>query len=198
MYVVYGAKSRLSVGKHKSEDAVAFEDATDVRAYRNAMSAWVKYGVGELNVSGFSDMRGFEALFDGIFAAGGLVLSPDESRALIIVRHGKYDLPKGKAEDGESAEETALREVEEETGAQALRIVRPLLTTRHVYQNPHKNGKWTLKTTRWFLMQTDADFVARPQTDEGVSAVEFVPVAELDGLPTYPAVADVFHAYLHL
>lgn len=195
MYVVYGSASRLYVGGGKAPDDVAFDEAVDVPAYRNAMAAWVKYGSGGLNVPRFPDARGFEALFDGIAAAGGLVLSSDETRALVIVRHGKFDLPKGKAEDGETLEQTALREVEEETGAQALRILRPLLTTRHVYRNPFRNGRWTLKTTHWFLMKTNGVFAARPQTDEGVTRAEFLPLSELLYLETYPAVADVFRAY---
>jgi 8-oxo-dGTP diphosphatase len=53
-------------------------------------------------------------------AAGGVVArEADGIVEVVVVHRPKYDdwtLPKGKAEDGESDEECALREVEEETG----------------------------------------------------------------------------------
>jgi 8-oxo-dGTP pyrophosphatase MutT (NUDIX family) len=54
-------------------------------------------------------------------AAGGLVLRRDAEGAvrLALVHRPKYDdwtLPKGKLHDGESHEQAALREVEEQTG----------------------------------------------------------------------------------
>jgi 8-oxo-dGTP pyrophosphatase MutT (NUDIX family) len=56
-----------------------------------------------------------------VHAAGGVVTrtAADGSIEVLIVHRPRYDdwsLPKGKAEPGERAEETALREVEEETG----------------------------------------------------------------------------------
>ncbi len=57
-----------------------------------------------------------------IFAAGGLLWREGEKgRELALVyrkRYGDWSLPKGKSDKGESLEETALREVEEETGCQ--------------------------------------------------------------------------------
>jgi 8-oxo-dGTP pyrophosphatase MutT (NUDIX family) len=55
-------------------------------------------------------------------AAGGVITrsaGPHDERELLVVHRPRYDdwtLPKGKAEPGESDEECALREVEEETG----------------------------------------------------------------------------------
>jgi 8-oxo-dGTP diphosphatase len=53
-----------------------------------------------------------------VFAAGGL-LWRDDSDTLAVVHRSRYDdwsLPKGKLEPGELLPETAVREVEEETG----------------------------------------------------------------------------------
>jgi 8-oxo-dGTP pyrophosphatase MutT (NUDIX family) len=53
---------------------------------------------------------------DVVRAAGGLVLREDE---VLVVHRPHYDdwsFPKGKAEPGETDEECAVREVEEETG----------------------------------------------------------------------------------
>jgi len=49
--------------------------------------------------------------------AGGLVTN-ENNELLMIFRRGKWDLPKGKADEGETVEACALREVEEETGNQ--------------------------------------------------------------------------------
>jgi hypothetical protein len=48
-------------------------------------------------------------------AGGGLVYN-EKNQVLFIFRNGKWDLPKGGIEKGEAIEETAMREVEEETG----------------------------------------------------------------------------------
>jgi 8-oxo-dGTP diphosphatase len=52
-------------------------------------------------------------------AAGGVVVRDDDSGTVLVVHRPRYDdwsFPKGKAEPGESDEDCALREVEEETG----------------------------------------------------------------------------------
>ncbi|MBO4403099.1 MAG: NUDIX hydrolase, partial [Bacteroidales bacterium] len=60
--------------------------------------------------------------FDVEKAAGGLVENA-KGELLVIRRFGYYDFPKGHVEAGESWEETALREVEEETAVSGLRIL---------------------------------------------------------------------------
>ena len=57
-----------------------------------------------------------------IKAAGGLVYN-QENKLLMIFRNGKWDLPKGKLEEGESIENCAIREVEEECGISNLQII---------------------------------------------------------------------------
>jgi 8-oxo-dGTP pyrophosphatase MutT (NUDIX family) len=56
---------------------------------------------------------------DVVRAAGGIVVRRDGDEAQILLVHrprGDWTFPKGKAEPNESDEDTALREVEEETG----------------------------------------------------------------------------------
>src|SRR5699024_9107797 len=84
-----------------------------------------------------------------IVAAGGLVKNP-EDKLLFIFHRDRWDLPKGKVEKGEQIKEAAVREVEEETGVENLKIVAPMSVTYHVMK--HK-GKFRLKETHWFSME---------------------------------------------
>ena len=87
---------------------------------------------------------------------------------LFIFRNGKWDLPKGKTEKGENIEQTAVREVEEETGVTGLEITEFLLHTYHVFK---RNGEYRLKLTHWYAMETEYNGVFAPQEDEGIMEV---------------------------
>lgn len=102
-------------------------------------------------------------------AAGGLVKKNGEY--LFIKRNGLWDIPKGKLEKGESPEEAAVREVEEECGIPVPVIEKHLMDTWHTFK---KKGQKILKKTYWYLMkegETIDDF--HPQQEEGVSDVRF-------------------------
>lgn len=94
---------------------------------------------------------------------------------LFIYRKGCWDLPKGKTEKGEAIEDTALREVCEETGVSGLKIKRPLSPTFHIMK---RKGKYRLKITHWFEMQTDCEQELIPQTEEDITKVEWKDVKE--------------------
>ena len=108
-------------------------------------------------------------------AAGGIVRK--DGKMVSIVRKGIPDLPKGHIEKGESPEEAALREVEEETGIGKLQIVKTLPSTWHCYL---ENEEWKLKRTYWFLMQTESEIKAKPQTEEGITEIKMIGNEELD------------------
>lgn len=81
-----------------------------------------------------------------IKAAGGIVLrNTKKGKLRVLVAHRpQYDdwgLPKGKADKGETAEETAIREVLEETGYHC-RIVGPVGTTRYRVSSGVKEVVW--------------------------------------------------------
>lgn len=108
--------------------------------------------------------------FETVTAAGGIVLNK-ENKILWIFRRGKWDLPKGKADDGETPEETAIREVQEECGIKNLRIKEFLGNAYHIYPIT-KGKKAVFKTTHWFLMETDdVDFI--PQLEEDITEIRF-------------------------
>lgn len=114
--------------------------------------------------------KAFFKQFTPIAAGGGLVMN-ETGQLLMMQRRGKWDLPKGKCDEGESMEECALREVSEETGVHNLKIIRALAPTYHTY---HAYGKHMLKTTSWFVMQATSDEVLTPQTEEDITALEWV------------------------
>lgn len=122
----------------------------------------------------------FRSLFLEMPAAGGVVIR--EGRLLFIFRNGKWDLPKGKSEKGETSSETALREVSEECGITGQQIVKPLFPTHHIYLSPYPGfkGKWIFKETFWFEMKYDKAEEAFPQRKEGITRLKWFSPAELD------------------
>lgn len=106
----------------------------------------------------------FLSHYDLIDAAGGLVLTP-EQKILLIFRLGHWDLPKGKIEPGETPEEAAVREVEEETGITQLERGPLFDITYHTYRLG--SGKRCLKRTYWFRMSAPEQSL-RLQTEEGI------------------------------
>lgn len=101
-----------------------------------------------------------------IKAAGGLVFRESSKGKLkVLVAHRpRYDdwgLPKGKADKGETPEETAIREVLEETGYHC-RIVAPVGTTRYRINSG-------IKEVNWFAMRPLPDspgFKKNKEVDE--------------------------------
>jgi 8-oxo-dGTP pyrophosphatase MutT (NUDIX family) len=109
-------------------------------------------------------------LFPVINAAGGLVKKPND-QILFIFRYGKWDLPKGKMEEGETVSETALREVAEETGVTGLKITKELIPTFHTYK---MDGKRVVKKTHWFEMSFVDDSLIQPQVIEDITVVKWL------------------------
>lgn len=103
-------------------------------------------------------------------AGGGLVFN-DKNEVLFIYRNKKWDLPKGGIEKGEEIEDTALREVQEETGVKGLKITRKLNKTYHIFK---RNGRYKLKITHWFEMKTSFSGKMTGQLEEGIEKVEWV------------------------
>jgi mutator protein MutT len=97
-------------------------------------------------------------------AAGGLVMN-EKGEYLIILRHNKWDLPKGKLEYDETPEAAAVREVSEECGITPPQIIKPLEKTYHTY---HEKGKRMLKKSNWYLMQSNNAGELKPQTEENI------------------------------
>lgn len=108
-------------------------------------------------------------------AGGGLVYN-EKGEVLFIFRNKKWDLPKGGIEKGEEIEDTAMREVEEETGVSGLKITGKLQKTYHVFR---RNGQFKLKITHWFEMRTTFKGDLQGQLDEGIEKVAWLNPEEI-------------------
>lgn len=121
-------------------------------------------------------------------AAGGTVHSGKD--ILFIFRNGKWDLPKGKRDKGESIEQCAVREVEEECGLKDVEILNFIGITYHTYE---LKGKNYIKQTFWFNMKISKKQKLVPQTEEGISEAKWIkPTALNEPLSnTYLAIKEV-------
>lgn len=124
-----------------------------------------------------------------IEAAGGLVEN-ERHEILWIYRKGKWDLPKGKMEAGETIELTAIREVEEECGIQVGRLVSHVLTTYHTYK---ESKQYILKANHWYHMLASSAQPLTPQTSEGIDHVCWKNKSEWPDLlqKSYRSIEDV-------
>ena len=104
-----------------------------------------------------------------VIAGGGLVYNSNDE-ILFIYRNKKWDLPKGKAEKGENIEQTALREVAEETHVEGLEIKSFLQTTFHII---NRNDKYKLKETHWYEMKTEFTGELVPELSEGIKKAKW-------------------------
>ncbi|BFG69585.1 hypothetical protein KACHI17_04660 [Sediminibacterium sp. KACHI17] len=112
-----------------------------------------------------------------IKAAGGLVLN-EKQEILMIFRRGKWDLPKGKLDEGETIETCAVREVMEETGLSDVTLGPLLTVTHHTYFDPWIKEE-VIKETYWYQMQATVDQTLIPQTSEDIEVIEWVSSATL-------------------
>jgi 8-oxo-dGTP pyrophosphatase MutT (NUDIX family) len=111
----------------------------------------------------------FQALFKHIEAAGGVVTNT-KNEVLMIFRRNSWDLPKGKIDEGESPEEAAVREIQEETGLNDVKLGDFICHTYHTYT---MKGKRILKKTWWYTMTTP-EMTLIPQTSEDIEQAVWV------------------------
>jgi 8-oxo-dGTP diphosphatase len=105
---------------------------------------------------------------DEIRAAGGVVLRDGRIAVVHRPRYDDWSLPKGKLDPGESWEQAALREIEEETGLRC-RLDEELTTTRYEVRGRPK-------TVRWWRMTVLEDLGTDP--DEEVDGVRWLTPGE--------------------
>jgi len=136
----------------------------------------------------------FKSRYRFIAAAGGLVFNA-KNELLMIHRLGRWDLPKGKIEPGESVEEGAVREVCEECGLKNVKLEEELTSTYHTYT---MKGVDVLKRTYWFRMKSN-DQKLIPQTDEGIQSVVWQNHDQVQKAleNTYSSIEDLIGTYFN-
>jgi 8-oxo-dGTP pyrophosphatase MutT (NUDIX family) len=127
------------------------------------------------------------------YSAGGIIYKKEAGKIYILLcqhaLHHGWVFPKGLIGDhidGESKEATALREVKEETGAEA-RILRPLpaMTYWYVWE-----GEKIKKTVYYFLMEYTGGDITKHDTE--MEDVEWLPIDKVEDRLAYKADKKIF------
>jgi ADP-ribose pyrophosphatase YjhB (NUDIX family) len=143
------------------------------------------------------DIKNLKKLFfyglNIIEAAGGIVQNTDKE-ILFIFRRGKWDLPKGKMEQGESEEVCAAREIEEETGVTGLTLKKKTGETYHIYREKRQN---ILKISHWFYFTSNDTQTLKPQLEEDITEVKWFKTADIK-IPmknTFESIKDIMRTF---
>ncbi|MFZ0492679.1 MAG: NUDIX hydrolase [Acidimicrobiia bacterium] len=121
---------------------------------------------------------------DVIRAAGGVIVADGK---VVIVHRPKYDdwsFPKGKLDEGETFEEAALREVEEETGLICVLDGFLREVEYHVESGSHK-------VVRFWTMHVLSGNIENREPTREVDLIEWVPVDTAPGRLSYSIDAEV-------
>ncbi|MDR7545388.1 MAG: NUDIX hydrolase [Armatimonadota bacterium] len=113
-------------------------------------------------------------------SAGGVVFrrAGDEVQVLVLQHEGgKWMLPKGTIETGETPAAVAMREVYEETGLSNVRVVADLGQERYSFFWRTEDTFYD-KTVHYFLLEFLGGEEPRPQREEGFVAAEWVGLDE--------------------
>lgn len=179
MYKVFINEKKLSIDimPNDAEKNLIYEDFSSIEIAMDLLENTSCKGVNLYGDDAEKIWEDFCDSFANIEAAGGIVKN-QEGKYLFIYRLGKWDLPKGKVEPSETLENAALREVEEETGIRNLQLVDFVNPTYHIYREKQNNAP-ILKTTFWYLMSENDGQQPVPQTEEGISKVEWKSVENI-------------------
>ncbi len=115
-------------------------------------------------------MEQVKSHFTEFVAAGGLITNP-AGEVLLMFRRGKWDMPKGKQDEGESLEACALREVQEETGLQNIKLGHLITETWHYYSLKEKK---ILKHSYWYRMYFTGTELTVPQIEEDIMDIQWI------------------------
>ena len=121
-------------------------------------------------------------------SCGSLVFRDDK---ILIVKHnlGHWDFPKGHVENNETEEETAIREVKEETNIDIE------VDSRYRYVITYSPKKGVIKDVVYFLGKATS-FNCKNQEEE-IELVEFVPISEALEKLTYDNAREVLQKLLN-
>ena len=137
-------------------------------------------------------VRFFEK-FEIIKAGGGLIRN-GANDILMIFRRGRWDLPKGKLDEGETIDQCAIREVQEETGLLEVSILDKLTITYHTYR---ERNQFILKESHWFIMNYHGFETAIPQIEEQITEIRWVAITDMKRYfeNTYPIIQEIIERF---
>jgi 8-oxo-dGTP pyrophosphatase MutT (NUDIX family) len=123
------------------------------------------------------------------FSAGGVLVRVVRGRTMVAAirprgkREGLWALPKGQIDAGESAAETAVREVREETGVSG-RLVEKLGDVRYVYA---REGERIFKVVSFFLLRAGRGRIGEIEEEMRIEVAEarWLPLDEAPLLLAY-------------
>ena len=125
------------------------------------------------------------------FSAGGVLVRTIRGRPMVAAirpggREGIWALPKGLIDAGESAAETAVREVHEETGVEG-RLVEKLGDVRYVYTATWAGGERIFKVVSFFLLRAGRGRIGDIDDSMRIEVAEarWLPLEEAPRLLTY-------------
>ncbi len=180
-FIFYG-ESAVIITNEKFEDEGDFKSCLlkryDRNDYNNAVKSlknrhYEHVVIQTENIDSIIDE--IKSQYQVIEAAGGIINNKN-NETLMIFRRGKWDLPKGKIEPGESIETAAEREIEEETGVGNLKLHKKLKNTYHIYE---EKGNEILKITYWFHFSIDDNPILTPQLEEDITEIKWFSKDEL-------------------
>lgn len=201
-YKVYFDNRVITVSSEpdRLQNYVLFHKFNDLEELYNQISQFaVKNDLNSLNIYS-PDIdnlwKNFLSWFTVAEAAGGLV-KHNSGKYLFIQRYGRWDLPKGHIEPGESPEACALREVKEECNISGHKILKPLPISYHTYLFENKPY---LKKTYWFSMAYTGDMITDPQAEEGITAAEWLLPGEIAQIKanTWQSLLDLLNLTLRV
>lgn len=172
MYKVFVNEKKFSIEAQASSEVknLLFEDSTTFEIALDLLLNTSTPGITVYGEEPEKIWQKFAAHYKRVSAAGGIV-QRENGDILFIKRLGKWDLPKGKVEPGETLPDAAVREVMEETELDWLKIQYFIDTTFHMYRE--KTGQMVLKDTHWFKMEFLGTKEAKPQVEEGITEVSW-------------------------
>lgn len=129
--------------------------------------------------------------------AGAIMMRPGVNEPEILLlfrgRHDDWSFPKGHCEAGESFEETAVREIQEETGL-SIKILRQLPSMEY------KDGKSQNVMAAMYL-GTPLDKNQKEKPEHEWDRVEWIPLSKIETTLSYPNLKEYFRqvtSYLSL
>src|SRR5258706_876299 len=145
-----------------------------------------------ISVNDYPALKAFlKKKFKVVKAAGGLVRKKE--KFLMMYRMKKWDLPKGKKDNGEKYRQTAVREVEEECSVD-VKLGLKICTTLHTY-TMNKNNM--IKNTRWYVMDLVDDSHMKPAVEEDIEELRWMTQKEVYHAleNSYKSIRFVFEEY---